>query len=234
MDESRLVGRFMLFGSLWIDRALQEDFNDGYWKIWDKHFPSRNSELKWTKVSRSKLDAYKEFIEYFAKFTGVDFRALVLDHHSVDYQKYHNGDKDLGFYKFLYFFLTRNIGKDYAFRNQRQNHQVFLDPRPLTFEFGRLLDLKVHLNSDLQSRCPEIDHPVVRNVEAVSDSKDSPEVQILDVLLGAVGYAWEGYETSETKLSLIQYIEELFGMDLRKNTPYLSEKINIWNFKLSK
>ncbi len=71
----------------------------------------------------------------------------------------------------------------------------------------------------------------MRNVEA-TNSQFSPEIQLIDVLVGAVGYAWEGFQTSPAKLDLITYIENIFGLSLAKQTPYLSDKINIWLFKL--
>lgn len=234
IDESRISqSRFQLFGSLWIPRDRQADFRARFWKLWDQEFPSRKSELKWTKVSKSKLRVYKKFVDFFAEFPHVDFRCVVLDTHTIDYREYHDGDEELGFYKFLYFFLSRNIEKDYKHRDIKNAHQIFLDRRRREngAEIGRLEDLKKVLNNRLGDTCVHIKVPCVRNVEA-TDSRESPEIQIVDVLTGAVGYAWEGFQTSVHKLDLIRHIENLFGLRLKEPTPYLSERINIWKFRL--
>lgn len=236
IDESRISkkNRFQLFGSLWLHRKYQDIFRSDFWKLWDKSFPSRKSELKWTKVSKNKLEIYKNFADYFARLPLIDFRCVVLDTHDIDYQIYHQGDKELGFYKLLYFFLSRNIEKDYHYKILREPYQIFMDSRRRNDEVGRLEDLKNVLNNRLTTICRLIEVPIVRRVEAVPDSKLSPEIQIIDVLLGAVGYAWEGFKTSSSKLSLIKHIQTLFGLTLSRPTPYLTEKFNIWQFKLRK
>lgn len=234
IDESRLSkGRFQLFGSFWIPREKQPEFNQGFWRLWDQEFPSRRSELKWTKVSKGKLLTYKKFIEFFLTSAQADFRCVVLDTHALDYKGYHDGDKELGFYKFLYFFLSRNIEKDYKYREVHSPYQIFIDRRRKEgdVEVGRLSALKTILNNRLDDSCVEVIAPCVKNVEAI-DSLESPEVQIVDVILGAVGYAWEGFQTSPAKLALIKHIENLFGLRLKDETPYLTERINIWKFKL--
>jgi len=234
VDESRLSkGRFQLFGSFWLPRDRQMEFREQFWRLWDQEFPSRRSELKWTKVSKGKLATYKKFIEFFLSSAQTDFRCVVLDTHALDYKGYHDGDKELGFYKFLYFFLSRNIEKDYQYREVRAAYQIFIDRRRKEgdVEVGRLSALKTILNNRLDDSCAEIAAPCVKNVEA-TDSKESPEVQIIDVLVGAIGYAWEGFQTSPAKLELIRHIEKLFGLKLNEETPYLTERINIWKFKL--
>lgn len=234
IDESRITkGRYQLVGSLWIGRQYFRLFRDQFWRLWDQEFPTRRSELKWTKVSHGKLQTYKKFVDFFATFPHADFRCVVLDTHSIDYQTYHAGDKELGFYKFLYFFISRNIEKDYEYRGIQSHYQIFIDRRRKgdSIEVGRLLDLKTVLNNRLDDSCVKVSRPMVRNIEA-TDSKQSPEIQVVDILLGAIGYAWDGFQTSAAKCELIAHVENLFGLSLKQATPYLTDKINIWQFQL--
>ncbi len=130
IDESRISkSRFQLFGSFWINRDNSGDFEKEYWKLWDKEFPTRRSELHWVKVSKGKLETYKKFIDLFATYPGTDFRCVLLDTRTLDYKKYHNGDKELGFYKFLYFFISRNIEKDFKFKGIKDKYKLILDRR---------------------------------------------------------------------------------------------------------
>lgn len=196
------------------------------------------------------MDSYKKFIELFSISPYLDFRCLVLDRHAIDYATYHQGDKELGFYKFLYFFISRNIEKDYKYKDAKNNlYQIFIHRRRMgdKMEWGRLSDLKLVLNNRLRKSCfyaefnkdsdakaPDsfsFKNKLIRNIEPV-DSYINPEIQLVDILTGAVGYAWDGFQTSPAKLELIKYIEELFGLQLKNETPYLTEKINIWKFQL--
>lgn len=235
IDESRIEkgSRFLLFGSLWLHNNKLPDFENRFWELWDASFPTRKSELKWTKVSKGRIHIYKEFVNLFWDFPNTDFRCMVIDKHSIDYQKYHDGNEELGFYKFLYFFLSRNIEKDYKHREITTSYQLFLDHRRQndSIEVGSLQKLKEVMNNRLDNHCSEIQLPVVRSVESVRDSKQSPAIQIVDVLMGAVGYAFEGYQTSRHKLELIEHIESRFQLRLSASTPYLSEKVNIWKFE---
>lgn len=237
VDESRINkrDRFQLFGSLWLPRDKQEDFHKKFWKLWDQEFPSRRSELKWTKISNKKLNTYKKFIELFAELYYLDFRCILLDNRSLDYKFYHDNDKELGFYKFLYFFLSRNIYKDFRYGNVDDNYQIFLDKRKMKkgIEVGRLEDLKNYINAYLFNHCNLAKKLIVKNVEAL-DSKKSPEIQIVDIVMGAIGYKREGFETSGAKVELVKFIEGFFDVDFEKNTPYLSNKVNIWEFRLKK
>jgi hypothetical protein len=218
---------------LWFPRDSREVLRDRFYDLWDHEFPSRNSELKWTKVSAGKLGTYKKFIDLFADIPEIDFRCTVLDTHAIDHKTFNQSDAELGFYKFMFTFISRNINKSYQYEKINEPYQLFLDRRRENdvVEVGHLADLKSYLNVWLDSRCVDIEKPVVRSVEAV-DSKESPEVQLADVLLGAVGYAWEGYQRSEAKVELIRYIENHFEWELHRKTPMLSKTINIWPFQL--
>lgn len=62
------------------------------------------AELKWTKVSNSKLPIYKRFVDYFFALNNTGklfFCSIIIDTHQVDHKKFSKGDKELGFYKFF-------------------------------------------------------------------------------------------------------------------------------------
>ena len=77
-----------------------------------------------------------------------------------------------------------------------------------------------------------INRNIVSNVEP-RDARLYNQLQIVDVLLGAVGYVWEGYELSPAKLELIKYIEEKRSKRLTIASLPSDRKFNIWEMKLS-
>lgn len=70
----------------------------------------------------------------------------------------------------------------------------------------------------------------VENVQAI-ESKQSVLIQLVDVLMGAVGYKFNGYETSSAKLAVISRIEEHIGHVL-KPTIKNQSKFNVFKINL--
>lgn len=67
---------------------------------------------------------------------------------------------------------------------------------------------------------------MVSNVEP-RDARLYNQLQIVDVLLGAVGYVWEGYELSPAKLELIKHIESKRSKKLTMTSLPSEKKFNM-------
>lgn len=222
-DESRQTNsRWMLLGSIWIPRKLEEEFEKICFEFRQK---TQNSKayFKWTKVSRGKLDAYKGLVDLFFKFDNIRFKCLLIDTHQLDIDGYHQGDPELGFYRFYFYLLSRTMIKD--------NQYFVLLHRKDNKKKGRLEDLKNYLNNYFREKY-SIDRNVVSNIEP-RDARLYNQLQIVDVLLGAVGYVWEGYELSPAKLELIKHIESDRGKKMTVDSLPSEKKFNIWKMKLS-
>ncbi len=61
-------------------------------------------EMKWTKVSRTKLEAYRRVVNTFFDATGgtLDFHAVVIDTTKQKHQIYNQGNREIGFNKEVY------------------------------------------------------------------------------------------------------------------------------------
>ena len=63
------------------------------------------------------------------------------------------------------------------------------------------------------------------------NSKESELMQLLDVVMGAVGYKSRGYldkEKGEAKKEIVKYIEEKFNKSISKTTSPFESKFNIF------
>lgn len=95
-DESRQTrDRFMVLGGLIlrVDDVLL--FNQTIQKFREE--TKMYAELKWTKVSRSKLPVYERFVDYFFALNNTDrlfFRCIIIDTHQINYKKFSKGDKE--------------------------------------------------------------------------------------------------------------------------------------------
>ena len=68
----------MVLGATWCSKADKAMLFEHTKEIKQKHgFPS-NFEIKWNKVSESKLDFYREIINFFFDTNKLNFRALVI------------------------------------------------------------------------------------------------------------------------------------------------------------
>lgn len=206
--------RYMVIGGLWVPYPLRERFKDEIKRIRQHH--EVFGEIKWKNVSPSKIYFYHDLIRLFFRFEGIRFRCIVVDSFDVDLEKFHESDSELGFYKF-YYQLLKHWVDDY-----REHYWIYLDYKKNKVS-DRLKTLKRVLNNSSLGN--------VEDVQAI-DSKQSLIIQMSDLLIGAVGYKYNGYFSSEAKLSLINLIENEFGCSIKK-TLKSSYKFNIFEIDLS-
>ncbi len=60
-------------------------------------------EVKWTKVSKGKLSAYKRIVDVLFKNAGaIHFHSLIVDTNLVDDKRFNAGSREIGFNKEIY------------------------------------------------------------------------------------------------------------------------------------
>jgi hypothetical protein len=230
-DESRQTqDRYMVFGGI-IVRARAALAFDQAMALW-RNAQNMHAELKWVKVSDQKLAEYKSLVDLFFLLAGkneLHFKSVVFDTAQIDYETYHYGDKELGYYKFFYQFLLHSFGPYAVERGGRM--LVFMDRRTTKYPLSTFCTV---LNRGIRKRY-ECVRDVVRNVQAV-DSKTCNLMQIADVLMGAVGYQNNDYQirpgARKAKIELADYIARKANLlSLKQNTPRRMRHFGIWLFR---
>jgi hypothetical protein len=192
-DESRHSGaagdRYMAIGGLWVPKdrkpSLTREFRDL------KRSVGLNSEVKWSKVSSARLDAYKRLADFFLA-GDLNFRVIVVDQTKVDANRFHGGDRELGFYKFYYEMLIKWLlaGNQYV---------ILLDFKQNTGA-GRYTTLRTVLERKLKGVAWIGDLTVI-------DSCQAPLAQLCDLLTGAVAASWcDGLAAEGPKQALAQHV----------------------------
>jgi len=233
-DESGESNRFMVLGGIIIPEKSLSVFNSTMNRY--RKETNINAELKWTKVSKGKLNEYKSFVDYFFALNNTDtihFRSLIVDTHKLDHGTYSGGNRELGFYKFYYQLLLHCFGKEYC-KGSHDKFMVFLDHRSSMKKFP-LTDLRKILNNGLRSKY-SIDFSPFVSVQP-KDSKHTEMIQLTDIILGAVGYRRNGFnllaEPNSGKNQLSKYILDKSGFgSFERDTPRGQQRFTIWNFKL--
>ena len=206
--------RYLMIGSLWLPADLRETVKARIAELRDRH--GVHGEMKWRKVSPSKLAFYTDLVDLFMSF-GLElrFRCIAVDHQAMNLGL-HNGDAELGFYKFYYQVLHHWI-------LDLNEYTVFCDLKR-NRDRTRLATLKRVLNNaNRSSRVLDV------------QSLPSPEVvllQLCDVLLGAASARMNAHnDLGPAKESLIAHLENRLGRRLGP-THKSEEKFNIFRIQL--
>jgi hypothetical protein len=227
-DESGVGGETHYgFGALWMREQRRGLFYREFQKLRDAH--RYTYECKWQKTNNSRyLDFYKELVEFFFKREWLAFHCFIIKKAAVD-KTFHDGDYDLARRKHFTTFLVNKIKACIRANADKVNtFRVWLDPfasrYQKTDETVRIIAERI-LKSHLGPR---------NSLEAVTsrDSKETPSIQLCDLLLGAVIQAWNKTSDSEVKAELQAHIAGYLGWaDLASDTHQFERKFNIWYFK---
>lgn len=221
--------RYMVFGGIIIPLSNKDAFRAAV-EIWRRD-NNMTAEMKWGKVSATKLDRYKEWVDLFFLLIGagrIHFKSVVFNTHEIDYATYHQGDRELGFYKFFYQLLVNKFGP-YA-KSDEDRLLVFLDRRKTRYRLRNLRDV---LNNGIRKKYGLAN--VLRSVEPL-DSKKSDLLQMTDVIIGAIGYHWNDHHTraaaSKARVELAEYIAVKAKLStLKQETPWAQRFFEIWQFR---
>jgi len=219
-DESRhssaACNSHMAIGGLWVPTekkvALIKELRSLFQQV------GLNAELKWSKVSRLKLEAYKAVIDAFMNH-DLRFRVIVVEQSKLDYALHKEGNEELGFYTFYYEMLIKWL-------QQPGRYNLLLDFKK-NREHGHFSVLK-HC---LDWRVP----PGVKVTGLNSiDSADSPLAQVADILTGAVAASWCGFHRRSPKAELATHIASKTGKSslLQISPSPALEKLNIFKIDL--
>ena len=193
-------------------------FND-IRKIKMDHELSSKFEIKWTKVSKSKIEFYKKLVDYFFENNNLWFRGIVARHKKdLNNDKYNNGDYNTWYYK-MYFRLLEPI------IYETENYKIFIDIKD-THGGPRVRKLhKVLCNNKYDFKSE-----VIQGVYQIN-SKESEILQLTDLMIGALSYYNRGlYENglNDGKKELINYIQTKFQVNLKCTTDRSAKKINLF------
>lgn len=200
------------------DYARQTVYND-IKKIKLKHQISPFIEIKWNKVSMSKIDFYKELVNYFFDNELLNFRAVVIPEKSILNHKKYNQSHDDFYYK-MYFYLLRKL----LVRKDEIN--VYLDIKDTRSGY-KIKKLKEIINAHAEKN----DLKRLENIQHVRSHENSI-IQLTDFMIGAVSYKCRKLNANLAKKQIIDIIEELSGQEIDITSKYSENKFDIFSIKL--
>lgn len=226
-ESSQTKHRFLVLGGLILPAADVPGFES---RIKIARLPELPAgEMKWTKVSSAKLDAYKRAVDVFFdgldEFGTLDFHSLVVDTHKLNDKLYNEGSRETGFNKEIYQLLMK-FGRLY-----RGVFNVYPDRRSTK---SKTEDLRLIVNRGRMSKGDNRDWPFRRIHFRDSDS-DLP-LQIVDLLIGGMAYKINGHRmalgASPAKCALSDYILAKAGVSDPSRDTNMAGRYTIWHRRL--
>jgi hypothetical protein len=204
----------MVLGALWTLKSNVVKHHQAIAELKAKHQLSPFFEIKWSKVSPSKVDFYLELVNYFFDNRTMGFRAWVIPDKSILDHKAYEQTHDEWYYK-MYFYLLRNL-----ISTERKYH-IYLDIKDTRsrMKLHKLWEVLSNANYDFSRE-------IIDNIQHVR-SHDIGLMQLLDVLVGAVSYYARGLSSSTAKNEIISLIKEKTGLSLTRNTLPNERKFNL-------
>jgi hypothetical protein len=198
----------MILGALRCPENQYEQIKDEIKAIKLKHHTP--FEIKWTKLSRSRIPMYKELIDYFID-SNIQYRAvIVMNKNCLDHEKY--GQTHSKFYYKTYYLVLK------ALMNRGNSYKIYMDIKD-THGKKALMELEKVFNNTQELPMPFMQH--IR-------SDESQLLQLSDLLTGAVSYRNRDLTGSDIKLELVNYIEEKLGIRLDMTTSRGYSKFNLF------
>jgi hypothetical protein len=208
----------MTMGALWCEKEKTSTVFKRIREIKQKHKLSENFEIKWSKVSPSKIEFYLDIVDYFFDDDDLHFRCLVVPNKkALNHTKFNQTHND--FYYKMYFDLLKTI------LNPEDKYRIYIDIKDT--KGG---DKVRRLHEVLCNSIYDFERGIVENMQIVK-SDEVELMQINDFLLGSVSYVNRDLKTSEAKGKLIERIRERSGYSLTKSTLYRENKFNIFIWK---
>lgn len=204
--------KVMVIGGVATDNEYRRKAYNEIKQIKIKHGIPIHREIKWTKVSKRKLNYYKELIDYFTSNDQLRFRAVVVpDKAKLDHVRY-NQTQDEFYYKIYYNMLKKILLNHSAIR-------VYIDIKDTNSTY-KVRTLTQYLNNTNTSHQNDVMIEQIR-------SHENSLLQMADLLIGCVMYKNRKLTSSSAKLELANYLESKVNSRLDVTSNYSELKFNL-------
>lgn len=171
-------------------------------------------ELKWEKVSPSKLAYYLRVVDYFFDDDHLHFRGVIIPDKGILRHDDFGQTHDTWYYKMCFQMLETVI-------DPQQRYHVYLDIKDTRSE-----EKRQKLEQVLRSSRRDFRGRIIERVKQIR-SHESELLQLADLLIGAICYCNRELETSAAKQSVVQRIQQRSGKTLKDKTWLRESKLNL-------
>jgi hypothetical protein len=207
--------KVMVLGAVWCPLEKTREIADRIREKKRLHGLPANFEIKWTKVSPAKAAFYQDVLDYFFAESSLHFRAWVIPDKSrlrhADFGQNH----DTWYYKMMFGLLEPLLSPESIYR-------IYLDQKD-TRSAAKVKNLHEVLCNNLY----DFDRKIIDWIQVV-ESHDVEQLQLADLLIGAIGYANRGLSSNLAKQALVKQLQERSRYALTRTTLLRESKVNIF------
>lgn len=205
--------KIMTLGMVSCPKNHSKQINADLRRLKSSHNLSETYELKWTKVSKAKIDYFKSVIDYFCDNPHLSARIIMANKEDLNYSKFKLTHDDW-YYRMYYLLLGKTL-------LENCEYNIFLDIKDSN-SFGKIQRLQGVLNNSYY----DFSGKMIKHIQHVH-SHEVELIQLTDLLIGAVAYKSNRLSTSPAKLEIVDYLSERTGEVLTISTPLYENKFNI-------
>ena len=212
--------RFLVIGSLWLEEKKRKRFKQDINELKNRY--KIGGEFKWTKISASRIEFYKEVLNWFySQGENLRFRCIAVDREKMDLFRFHQNDQELGFYKFYYQTLHHWI-------HSFNRYFIFCD-----YKRNRLANRLETLRNCLEKANI---YASISNVQSIR-SEESVLIQLSDVLTGMAAarlnkrFIRNSDNSINAKEEVTVFLEELLGREIAPTNLH-EKKFNVFKINL--
>lgn len=205
----------MVLGAVWCPQSQRAAIARSIRALKEKHGLASDFEAKWTKISPAGLVFYLDLIDLFFSDSRLHFRGIVIpDKSRLNHSAFNQTHDD--FYYKMYFQLLNVIFE------AGQRYRIYLDIKDTRSQqkVNKLHDYLSHAQYDFNKE-------MIERIQQVHSS-EIEQLQVADVLIGAIGYLHRHLQTSEAKQAIIERIRMRSGFSLLRSTLPSERKFNLF------
>ncbi len=204
----------MAIAAVWCRKDRKKEINNCIYTIKEKYKITKNTELKWGKVSNATLEMYKEIFTEIKKNKYIRITIEITNKEKI------KKDAKSRWYDTMYYNLIEFPIHQVVSNYNIENVEIFSDVMD-THSIERMEKISTFLRKHFKNK--------INYKSKVCESKDVQLIQVADLLAGAATYANRQLETSNAKKQLIEHIQNIFGINLKKTTKIKYGKISSYN-----
>lgn len=204
----------MVLGAVWCPASESPRIAREIRDLKVRHDMAPSYEIKWTKVSPSRISLFLDLVDYFFEEPHLHYRGVVISPKSGLSHPAFNQDHDTWYFKMYYDLLKVLVAPGNVYR-------IFLDIKDT-----RSAERVRKLHDVLCKAALDFQHELVRDIQTVR-SHEVQQIQLADLLTGAIGYANRELDTSAAKLQVVERLRTRSGLGLRHTTSLGREKVNL-------
>lgn len=207
----------MVLGCVWLPENKVRSVTSDIRNIKEQHGFTRSFEFKWTQISPSKVDFYKDVIKYFFDNENLHFRAMIALKEALVSDKYNNDEM---YYIVYYYMLIYILNKENAYN-------IYIDIKEEK-RGGKKSD---KLRKVLSNKLYDFSYKRIIKRLQIIRSEESEILQLADLMIGAMGYLNRGLPADSAKGEIVKFIKSLSGSSLKLNSLPSENKFNLYYWK---